>query len=769
MSNQMVAVKDLEVFNFETLKLKAMENPNPQILKLRLVGVDDKVKNIEYEGSTISASCAAVLGGEARYSVPCWKALFSPSDCAVRGPLRFVPVDDLCRPSDSSGISDEVCRANECERSKQEVAVVQRGGCSFSLMADRAAALGYASLVVVNRVPGLFTIGSSDSTFSASLPVFSVGSDFLSLARDGIEAKSALFTATCPASSSPSSSKSVSEEGLARGWLGHNEVLAVVDWVVAGLAACLLAMLMAAGLRAITDSFSSSSIESSADDAKGSKIERQLLLVLGVALLAVVFFASRLATLRPSAAQMRETTPLSPSLLLSYNHRETDEQIYEALLDGVMKRWDDYTLQGKDILSRLHLPAENYDFAVFIHPPAFIYLTAGLLRLWPTLPLPLVPVLYQLVAFLCLPWLVREVVWGTSLERHYMTVSLKAMLLVAVCPTTLFCSQKFWLDNSLLMNMSLSVAVHMACCRWTVTRSLQNISFAALPMALSGLVFGGLALNTKITALAALPFFLLWIIRRFGKIFSWQSIGSILIFLLSATAGHAPWLWLYHRYTGRWLPSAWPSEEMIQTFPFLAQAVSRPWHHYLLLLFTLHPIYMVAVGVSSMLLYLAAVDLLSLLMKTGFRRVSAGHPSIPSRNDLFLSLATFSTYPFAFLCALTVLGAAGAGFQARFLLPALPGWAVLASVFLTLIEDSGQVTERSSLATLWTSISSMLLIWAAMHAFYYGVLAAPLYADVEKHLLQILRDMLSSSLPVVESRESAQVLRQYMRHFGVMS
>lgn len=211
-----------------------------------------------------------------------------------------------------------------------------------------------------------------------------------------------------------------------------------------------------------------------------------------------------------------------------------------------MKRWDDYTLQGKDILSRLHLPVENYDFAVFIHPPAFIYLTAGLLWLWPTLPLPLVPVLYQLVSFLCLPWLVWEVLWGTSLERCSMTVSLKAMLLVSICPITLFCSQKFWLDNILLMNMTLSVAVHMACCRWTVARSLQNTSFASLPMALSGLVFGGLALNTKITALAALPFFLLWIARRFGKAFSWQSIVSALTFLLSSIAGHAPWLWLYH-------------------------------------------------------------------------------------------------------------------------------------------------------------------------------------------------------------------------------
>lgn len=170
-----------------------------------------------------------------------------------------------------------------------------------------------------------------------------------------------------------------------------------------------------------------------------------------------------------------------------------------------------------------------------------------------------------------------------------------------------------------------------------------------------------------------------------------------------------------------------------------------------------------------MLLYLVAMDLFSLLMEITFRRVRAGLPTIPPRNDLFLSLTTFSTYPLAFLLALTVLGAAGAGFQARFLLPALPGWAILASVFVTLIEDSGQVAERSSLVTLWTSIFSMLFIWAAIHAFYYGVLAAPLYADVEKHLLQILRDMLSSSLPVVESRESAHVLRQYMQHFGLMS
>lgn len=206
------------------------------------------------------------------------------------------------------------------------MAVVQRGGCSFSRMADRAAALGYASLVVVNRIPGLFTIGSSDATFSASIPVFSVGSDFLSLVRDGMEAKSALFTAICPFSSSSSSATNVREEGLVRGWLGHQ----VIDWVMAGLAVCLLTMIMAAGLRTTMGSFSCTTRESSAQDAKWLTIERRLLLVLSMALLAVVFFVSRLATLRPSPPQAREVTSFSSSLLRSYNHRETDEQIYEV-------------------------------------------------------------------------------------------------------------------------------------------------------------------------------------------------------------------------------------------------------------------------------------------------------------------------------------------------------------------------------------------------------------------------------------------------------
>jgi hypothetical protein len=52
-----------------------------------------------------------------------------------------------------------------------------------------------------------------------------------------------------------------------------------------------------------------------------------------------------------------------------FNHHETDERIYHALVDGVLKSWDTYTLRDHEIVSKFRLAKSNYNDALFIHPP----------------------------------------------------------------------------------------------------------------------------------------------------------------------------------------------------------------------------------------------------------------------------------------------------------------------------------------------------------------------------------------------------------------
>ena len=187
---------------------------------------------------------------------------------------------------------------------------------------------------------------------------------------------------------------------------------------------------------------------------------------------------------------------------------------------SVSSRWTDYTLKGKPIIDALRLSKENYNDALFIHPPFFVYSSAFLSK-YLSVPLPLIPLLHQLMVALLMPifvhFLLREDISGpstqltASLRRSYSKISCKAIIVFLSCPIVSFCSQKFWIDNALLLTAASSVALHMwlsipcetAPGRYNCTRSL-------LGHCLSGFSFGFLALNTKITALALLPFLLSW-------------------------------------------------------------------------------------------------------------------------------------------------------------------------------------------------------------------------------------------------------------------
>ena len=105
-----------------------------------------------------------------------------------------------------------------------------------------------------------------------------------------------------------------------------------------------------------------------------------------------------------------------------------------------------------------------------------------------------------------------------------------------------------------------------------ITNSLLRNGTAHL---FSGFMYGILALNTKLTNLALLPFLFAYsavqCVRK--KSFSKQKLAievcyQLLIvfvcFFVGASCGYGPWMLLYYNETGRWLPNAWPSQKMIE-------------------------------------------------------------------------------------------------------------------------------------------------------------------------------------------------------------
>jgi hypothetical protein len=692
----------------------------------------------------------------------CWRAVFSPQAVALTGTLIYEP-SGLCPVIESEDKVKRPLCAGSCLEAPR-IAVVMRGGCSFSVKALQASAMGYQALLIVSQENSLFTIGSSNASFVSPIPVLAV--------------EKGLLGALTPLASAPVSFSEVFERITGEGKVllvslrhgqrsssisVHNadEITALcLQWLelLQYALLALLALFLAAAFFSLLYE-----VDLNPPQSLGSKpgvASSSLLHAIAFGALALLFITLRLGTLRRLDGPVGEDVY---GLLQGYNHRETDEQIYEALIRAMAQSPSSglssaYQLRTLPILRRLQLPLEQYAHALFIHPPLFVLLSVLLLRWLPGLPLPLHSSLLQLSAWLlCTPWLCTEALRDTSLRAHSLSISLLTMALLLVCPVAAFCAQKLWLDNALLLTATLCAALHMRCVR----------ADRAWLCACSGLCYGGLALNTKLTALGLLPFLLAWILshpphphpppqppqrRRRRRHAAAAAAWRCLCFLLGATLGHAPWLLLYQRATGRWLPSAWPSPQLQQRFPFLQQAVQRPWHHYFTLLCTLHPAYLL-----GLVLVLACAG-------QAYRRVRRQQQQL--QMDDALRLLVLALYPLSFLLALTLLGMLGAGYQARFLLPALPGLALLGAVAIHLLLR--RWGDNAGLQVLLLLLGA----YAAMHALYYGLLAPTLHADVEQSVFSMLRVVLQSHFPRLVGgggggREEQARLEQVLRHFGL--
>ena len=202
---------------------------------------------------------------------------------------------------------------------------------------------------------------------------------------------------------------------------------------------------------------------------------------------------------------------------------------------NVLNNFLDYRLHPHTI-QELHLAEENYSDSVFIHPPLFVYLSAGLHRFC-ALPIPLIPIVLQTVALCLLPLISKCVlcmvnnlyaVFGGKDEQNrseyfsesdIFSVGVTAMLFLSCCPIAAFSSQKFWIDNCLYLSVTVCAAAHVSLlhCNTAVQSNVHSqgkLSWCKVDNmwrhAVSGIIFGLVGFNCKITAAALLLFLVGW-------------------------------------------------------------------------------------------------------------------------------------------------------------------------------------------------------------------------------------------------------------------
>jgi hypothetical protein len=181
------------------------------------------------------------------------------------------------------------------------------------------------------------------------------------------------------------------------------------------------------------------------------------------------------------------------------------------LVRAVSTNERNYVLSPEFIQS-YQLAEENYAFPLFHHPPAFVYFSAACYHFL-GLPLPLIPLLLQGITLLAILGMCYEchLLVSSPQSRHrqdWWFVAVLAGGLWTTCPITVWCSQKFWIDNMAVMTCTVGIWIHFRLLRSKVLPSWPRMLFSG------AIAFGGLILNSKITSFALFPFFLVTIIWK---------------------------------------------------------------------------------------------------------------------------------------------------------------------------------------------------------------------------------------------------------------
>lgn len=658
------------------------------------------------------------------FGLPCQVALFSYFNFDVLGGVSSLPTKcDLCTPEKT------------CKLASKEVAAVMRGGCSFDTKARSAESIGYRALIIINNDPDQenFPMGAINKEYQSQIPVVMMRTS----SQEYLDNESSqVWLRMSDVKSSFKGVKGVDPNALSI------TILEYAAWLIPGifvlLIACWPATLPAQGGGAC---YSVSSL-----------------------ILLCLFFALRHGTYRTESS-------LGSSGDSAYHHSETDERIFAFLVEGVERDWLDYSLADKGIIERLGLSRDNYGDGIFIHPPLFVY-TLAVLKKCVGLSLPSSILAMQGASLLLTGRLASELRPSEGAGRAGLT----AMVLYSFCPLAAFCSQKVWIDNALAFYCLVVANVHSSL--WKRGKTTKRPSALLFKCLTSGLLFGLLVLNCKSTGLALFPYLVFTAVPHFSgvqaqgegvmaapplpSLLQWTPAISFTM-LLGAACTHGPWMLLYHHVTGRWSPNAWPSAEMVATNSFIRRAVDRPWYFYAGVLLRFSPLLLVGLLFLpfAVKVYLFGTD----VPTSAASRAGSAHPGEAERKTGFerktaWRYLTLSSWPMAFLVGLSVLGVAGAGSQARFLLPAIAPLCAL---------TGAQLAFTSAHSEHVLPLAALLLAYMGVNLMYYAILFPNLYADLDLSVIELISRTLlpTSSSPNMSTQECTAELLVWLRHHGV--
>jgi hypothetical protein len=568
-------------------------------------------------------------------------------------------------------------------------------------------------------------------------------------------------------------------------------------------------------------------------------------MIIATLIIFILFLFLRLTTFRSMNTQ--DTTYLQdPKIpyyfhLQEFHHRETDELIFANLVSYIQQNITDYTLYNKSILNDLGLSKENYNHRLFLHPPFFVYSSAALHHFF-TIPLVAIPLLYHTITLLCLPWIVYQIIggqynWGLKIGENWIDlhvfswsrIAILSMLFYSLCPILWFTSQRFWIDNALVMTSTLVWTWHLYLIvpftspvgiihnskTSSIATAAKSTSMLLLYLRtiLSGYLYGLFALNTKITALALIPGMICWIVYQHQHHLTISSLLlEIMTWFIAIFSGYFPWLYWYHQQTGRWLPSAWPSKNMIERFAFVRTAVNRPWYFYVVTLNQLSPFHLIGFGLGIITIgYLfirwfytlwrrliscqkehdyahKKTDEIVIDNPVGSHPLVSSHETIKRNNnqyfiDLCYRIAINAIPSLGYFGGLNLIGILGGGYQMRFLLPALPMTVILAAIAIEFMMTSQHsmliyMLQKqhcfSWLQTIgWFMNMIMINVWfyllmfsMAILGFYYGGQYASFYADIDTSLIEIVGSILQSPYRAFTSRDVMTTALEAMKHCG---
>ena len=401
---------------------------------------------------------------------------------------------------------------------ERAIAYALRGNCSFDQKAKVAASLGFAALLVETTDDAIFPPGGQDQGFKLDIPVLMIPTGRIADFTKALVANSSaaslaaisLFEAsqctifdknnnTCNSGDS-SSSSNVSRylylfvklfKGLpSKSSASSNQEKASVSWsarmFVWPFNACessicviqrlkllfviiVVVLLMYSYRSDRSSSANSSSSSSSSSFSKKNSIHLKYFFIFSMVFSA--FMLIRIATLRIGSVDVNSGE-------VTLDHGETDEKIFEKLLNNVKRLgWAGYKLDHSTI-RQFNLSPDNYSPNIFIHPPVFTYTSLLFnhyiiqylrsLLVYLNLPalvatnfefsLPVISLFYHIGTFISMHTIVYyvivdddrfQILESSKLSFSY-AMTLLSIIICMFCPIMAFCSSKYWIDNCLL-------------------------------------------------------------------------------------------------------------------------------------------------------------------------------------------------------------------------------------------------------------------------------------------------------------------------------